>query len=1079
MKFKYIITVLLLLAVSLVYAQQKVIIGTVKDETGGAMPGCNIVIENDQHRAYTGTITNYQGDYVLVVPEEENLTVVFSFIGYKSKAVKYTGQDMINASLEPDAVSLEDVVISGHKIERNILGLTKKEVVSATQKVDLTDLESKPTPTIEEALQGRLANVDIITGGDPGSRSSIRIRGTASLSANAEPLIVVDGIPYPTNIEEDFDFNTANDEDFGALVNISPADIESIEVLKDAAATAVWGSQGANGVLIFTTKKGTRGKTRFSYRTKVDFKKEPNTIPMLDSKQYVSMVQDALWNSINDIGYLNAVPYLDALYNTSEINFDPTWEFFDEYSQETDWISEVTQTGVSNDNSFSMSGGGDKATYRLSLGYLNDVGTTIGTDFTRFNSLINVNYKFSDKFRISADFAYSQSGRNTNWTAKHFPNARSEAMIKMPNMSPYVIGADGERTNEYFTPLENFQGSWVNNIMYNPVALVHESRNHTIGRNGRLNFNMIYDVLPGLQYMGRIGFDMRTKKNKTLLPNTVTGVQMDNPMSNLASDNLSDNMYIQTENKLIYRKTFAEQHQIVLTAIAQTYEGRNAGYASYSSGTASTSLADPTGGAVVAAMGSGNSLSRRIGFIGNAHYTFREKYMISGGYRKEANSSMGKNTRWGGFPTVGLGWHFGDEDFLQSLTWLNAGKLRLSWGQAGNPPSGSYPYIGVFKANNDNYMTMSAIQPSSIQLDNLKWETVTQSNIGVDLEFIESRLRITAEAYHKLTTDMLQKNISIPSTTGFDNVKWFNSGSMSNVGYEFILGYDIVKTRDLKITLDFNISRNKNTILDMPDNLQFEEYSFGNGEFAHKVVEGNPLGSFYGYRNLGVYQNEEETLARDLDGNIIYDIGHEPVIISNGIIPVFPGDAKYEDINGDGVINKYDIVYIGNAMPLFTSGGGLSIKYKAFSISSFLHGRFGNKVVNRTRIYNENMYSANNQSTAVLKRWRKEGDDTNIPRALYRRGYNTLGSDRFVEDASFIRLKNVSLKYALPKKVISKWGFERLDFWITGYDLFTWTNYSGQDPEVSIKASDPYMLAEDKSSTPKAKRYAFGIIANF
>lgn len=1078
MKLKYTITVLLLLAVSLVYAQQKVLIGTIIDETGESLPGCNIIIENDQHRALDGAITNIQGDYLVVIPDEENLTIVFSFIGYKSKSVKYTGQEILNASLEPDAVSLDDIVISGRKIEKNILGLTQKEVVSATQRVDLTDLESKPTPTIEEALQGRLANVDILTGGDPGSRSSIRIRGTASLSANAEPLIVIDGIPYPTNISDDFDFNTANDEDFGALVNISPADIQSIEVLKDASATAVWGSQGANGVLVFTTKKGSRGKTRFSYRSKVDFKQEPNTIPMLDSKQYVSMVQDALWNSINDIGYLNAGNYLDALYNTSEINFDPTWEYFEEYNNETDWISEVTQTGISSDNSFSMSGGGDKATYRFSLGYLKDIGTTKGTDFTRFNSLINVNYKFSDKFRISADFAYSQSGRNSNWSGSGLSNARSEAMKKMPNMSPYVIGPYGERTDEYFTPLINFQGSWDENKMYNPIALVNESKNYTIGRNGRINFNMIYNVLPDLQYMGRIGLDMRTTKNKKLLPNIITGVQMTDGSSNLAHDNLSDNMYIQSENKLIYRKTLAEKHQFVLTGIAQTYEGRNASYSSSSSGTASVSLADPTGGAVVAGIGSGNSMSRRISFIGNAHYTYNQKYMVSGGYRKEANSSMGKNTRWGGFSNIGFGWHFGDEYFASNLTWLNAGKLRLSWGQAGNAPSGSYPYIGIFSANSGNYMNMSAIEPASMQLDNLKWETVTQSNVGVDLEFIESKLRVTAEVYSKVTTDMLQRGISIPSSTGYSKVAWYNSGSMSNVGYEFILGYDVVKKKDLRVTLDFNISRNKNTIIDLPDNFLFENYDFGNGKFAHKIVEGNPLGSFYGYRSLGVYQNKEETLARDLDGNIIYDIGHEPVIMSNGPTQVFPGDAKYEDINGDGVIDKYDIVYIGNAMPLFTSGGGLSVRYKEFTLSSFFHGRFGNKVVNQTRINNENMYSANNQSTAVLKRWRKEGDDTNIPRALYERGYNYLGSDRFVEDASYVRLKNVSLKYALPKKLIKKWGFERLDFWVTGYDLFTWTNYSGQDPEVRL-SSNILMLSVDNSSTPKAKRYAVGIIANF
>lgn len=1078
MKLKHTLTVLLLLTVSLLQAQIKTITGNVKDEKGEPLPGCNIILENDQHRAYSGTISNFDGNYRLNVPGGKNLIVVFSFIGYKSKTETYTGQSIINITLEPEEVSIDDVVVTSRRIERNSLGLTKKEIVSSTQRFSMDELESKPTPTIEDAIQGRLANVDIVTGGDPGSRSSIRIRGTASLNSNAEPLIVIDGIPYPTNIADDFNFATANDEDFGALVNISPADIESIEVLKDAAATAIWGSQGANGVLIFTLKKGKRGKTRFSFSSKMDMKKEPNTIPMLDSKQYVSMVQDALWNSVNDMGYQSGSVFLSYLYNTSEINFDPTWEYFNEYNQETDWMGEVTQTGFSTDNSFSMSGGGDKATYRFSLGYLNDLGTTIGTDFTRFNTLISVNYRFSDKFRINADFSYSQSGRNSYWSGNDIANPRSEAMKKMPNMSPYVIGPDGERTEEYFTPINNFQGSWNLNEMYNPVALVNESRNNTIGRNGRVAFSMVYNIMPGLEYQGILGLDMRTSKNKKLLPNVVTGVRLVDSDSNLASDNLSDNMYINTENKFIFRHSFTEKHKIILTGVFQTYEGRSASYGSSSSGTASSSLADPTGGAVVAGIGSGNSLTRRLGFIGNAHYTFNEKYIISAGYRREANSSMGKNTRWGGFPTVGLAWHFGDEQMMKDISWVSAGKLRLSWGQSGNAPSGAYPYIGTFKALDDNYMSMAAIEPNKIQLDNLKWETVTQSNIGIDLEFLDSRLRITAEAYNKVTTDLLQKDIDIPSTTGYSSVKWYNSGTMTNRGYEFIAAYDIIKSKDLGFTVDFNVSRNVNEVNQLPDNKQFENYSFENGKFAHKIVEGNPIGSFYGYRCLGVYQNTDETYARDLDGNIINDIADEPVVITNGFYPVYPGDAKYQDVNGDGVIDKYDIVYIGNAMPLFTGGASLSLRYKNFTLSSFFHGRYGNKVVNQTRINNENMRSASNQSTAVLKRWRHEGDDTMIPRALYGRGYNYLGSDRFVEDGSFIRLKTLSLKYSVPKKLIQKWGVDRLDLWMTAYDLFTWTNYTGQDPEVSL-SSNIYMLSVDNSSTPKAKRYALGITLNF
>jgi TonB-linked SusC/RagA family outer membrane protein len=1078
MKIKIVLTVTLLLALTVLHAQNKVLTGNVKDAGGDALTGCNIVVENESQRALAGTIADMNGDFRLTVPEGQKLSVVFSFIGYKSTTIQYTNQSRLNVTLEADAVSLDNIEIVSKRVERDGLGLAKKEMVAATQMFNMDALDAAPTTSIEDALQGRLANVDIVSGGDPGSRSSIRIRGTSSLSASSDPLIVIDGVPYPTTINDDFNFSTANDEDFGALVNLSPADIESIEVLKDAAATAIWGSAGVNGVLIFRTKKGTRGKTQFSFSSKLDFKKEPNTIPMLNSGQYVSLIQDALLNSIRDVGYSSGGTFENLLNNTQELNVDPSWEYYDEYNQETNWMDEVTQVGFTTDNSFSMSGGGDKATYRFSLGYLDELGTTIGTDFNRFNTLISVNYKLSDKLRMNADFAYSQSTRNSYWTGDKVANPRSEAMTKMPNLSPYVIGEDGERTSEYFTPLLNFQGSWASNKMYNPVAMVNESMNNTVGRNGRLSMGLQYTIFRGLEYQGLLGLDMRTTKNKKLLPNVVTGTRLVDSDSNRASDNMSDQMYISTENKLFYRKTIAELHKLVLAGVFQTFESRNASYASSSSGTPSSSLADPTGGAVVAGIGSGNSVNRKLGLIFNANYSFDERYILSGGYRQEASSSMGNNTRWGGFPTVGAAWHFANESFMESMTWLSVGKLRASWGQSGNAPTGSYPYVGTFKALDQNYMNLPAIEPTTIQLDNLKWETVTQSNIGIDVELMESRLRITAEMYSKVTTDLLQKDVSLPSSTGYGSVKWYNSGSMSNKGFEFIASYDALKQKDWALTFDFNISKNINKVIELPENKQFENYEFGNGKYAYKIVEGNPLGSFYGYQCLGVYQNANETYARDLQGNVIYNIDNEPVVITNGTLPVYPGDAKYRDVNGDGIIDKYDIVYIGNAMPLFTGGAGANLRFKQVTLSCFFHGRAGNKIVNQTRINNENMRGSANQSTAVLKRWRHEGDDTDIPRALYARGYNYLGSDRFVEDGSFIRLKSLSLKYSFPKAMIREWGISRLDVFATGYDLFTWTKYTGQDPEVSL-SNNIYALSVDNSSTPKARRFALGLTLNF
>jgi TonB-linked SusC/RagA family outer membrane protein len=807
-------------------------------------------------------------------------------------------------------------------------------------------------------------------------------------------------------------------------------------------------------------------------------KREAETIPMLDGGQYVALIQDAIWNTVNDLGYQSSTEYLNLLYNTNEIKYDPSWNYFNEYNQNTNWIDMVSRVGHFEDNSLSISGGGDKATYRVSLGYLNDVGTTKGTKLNRYNSLVSVNYKFSNKFNINSDLSYSRSIQNNNWTASGVASPRGMAMSKMPNMSPYVIDEYGFYSDQYFTPRINFQGSFDGNKMYNPVAMVNESINQTTGEQARAIFRGQYEILPSLRYIGTVGFDIRSSKNVKFLPQSVTGVIWTDAYFNRGSDALSDALHLNTENKFIFNKNLGENHNIVATQLFQTNESRNFSYSSETSGNASASLSDPTAGAAVVSMGSGSSMTRSMGAISSLYYAYKNKYIINGIYRWEANSAISAQHRWKGFPAFGVAWHLGDEDFIKQLGFVDMAKLRFSWGQSGNGPTGAYTFMGVFEPITPGYMDMTAIRPTRIQLDNLKWETITQTDIGIELSFFKDRLHIMGEIYNRLTTDLLQKDVKLPSSTGFATMKFYNSGEMVNKGWEIMFRGDLVRAKDFVLSANLNFSRNQNEVLELPDNLQFENYNFGNGNYAHKIIEGNPLGSFYGYRYLGVYQNEDETFARDLNNNIIYDLKGEPIYMQNGNRKVYAGDAKYQDMDGNGVINQYDIVYLGNAMPLFTSGAGIDVRYKAFSLTTFFHGRLGQKVVNRARIDTENMRGTDNQSTAVLSRWRHEGDQTDIPRALYNEGYNTLGSDRFVEDASFVRLKQLSLRYSLPKPFINRFNISRFDVFCTMQDLFTWTNYSGQDPEVSL-SSNVYMLSEDKASTPRPRRFAFGILANF
>lgn len=1084
MKFlKLSIIIILLLLAKDVLSQEQIVTGQVTEMINRKvepMIGVNVNIMNTQNRSIGGVATDIEGYYRLRIPRGEgDITLVFSFIGMETQRIKYTGQKTLDVRMKSSEELLDEVVVSAQMVERNDMGISRKEMVSATQKIEMEDIVSQtPVVSVEEALQGRLGGVDIVMGGgDPGARSSIRIRGTNTLNASSDPLIVIDGIPYSTDISEDFDFSTANNEDLGALINIAPTDIESIEVLKDVAATAIWGTQGANGVLLITTKKGSSGKTNFSFSSKLTSRIEPKTIPMLNSSEYTALMQEAIWNSANYIGMSSPSNiYLRLLYDTPEIGFEPDWAYFNEFNQETDWLGEIRRNGLIWDNSFSMGGGGDRATYRLSMGYLTDKGTTIGTGLERLNTSLDINYQFSNKLKFGANVTYSQTDRDNHWAS----TVRTEAFRKMPNKSPYWIDKiTGERTSQYFSyQTADFEGEFKGSSNYNPVAMANESFNKSLQGESKLTFRMDYKVAPGLNYSGWASINMRTLKNRKFLPQVVTGVVWTDKYANQSTDGSSDQMDLQTENKLIYIKNWERKHNLVATGVFRTSQSQKSSYTSTTSGNASSGLSDPIVGSTVEGIGSGDTEVRKISGIGLLNYTLMDRYVAQFTLTMEGNSAMGRSNRFGYFPTLGLSWNMQNEPFLaNSKEWLDESKIRLSLGQSGRSPGGSSLYLGAFGSLGE-YMDMSAVHPIRIQLDKLKWETSTEYNAGMDIGLFTNKLRFTFDYYQKHVSDLLQTDVDIPSSSGYASLKYFNSGELSNIGWEFRTDAVLYEKDDLRVSAYLNLNRNINKIIEIPSNMKQENYSFNNGNYATRVEEGLPLGSFFGYRYGGVYQNHESTYARDREGNIMNDVEGNPIIMKNGTATVYPGDAIYEDINHDGVINEYDIVYLGNFMPVVTAGSGISIRYKQLTLNAFFHGRLGQKIINATRIANESMYNKNNQSKAVLRRWRNEGDDTDIPRALYNEGYNFLGSDRFVEDASFVRLKTLSLTYSVPRKFSRGLGFNNMNFFVTGYDLITWTKYTGQDPEVSIP-SKANRIAQDNANTPASIRLSCGVNLNF
>lgn len=1085
---KNILTVLLLCLVQQVMAQ-KTVSGTVTEDFAGSAEPCigvNVTFQNAQKRIIAGTVTDFNGQYSLKVPANEKgaLTLVFSYIGMTTQSFKYTGQTTLNVKMSNAATQIKEVTVKGKRGSRNEMGVTERQMAFATQKINMDDITAvSPVTSIEEALQGQLGGVDIITAGDPGAKSNIRIRGTATLNSNADPLIVINGVPYSTDIDDSFDFNTANQEDFAQMLSLNPNDIESIEVLKDAASTAVYGTAGANGVLLITTKKGAMGKTRFSFSTKNSFKFEPKSMPMLSGNDYVAYIQDAIWNTANALGLNSQGGLLEYLFNTPEIGYDKEWRYFDEYNQNVDWLSYLTQDAFTTDNSFSMSGGGEKATYRYSLSYLDEGGTTKGTGLTRLNTSIDIGYRFSEKITVNAEYTYSDSKKKAPWTDK----LRSEAMTKMPNKSPYYIDDEtGKMTDTYFTRQnsEEFQGAFSggsNPKNFHPIIMAEDSYNNLHTREQKMTVRGRFYPTKEWQFTGYVSMKYKTQQTESFLPQTATGVTTESTFANQAKNAYTNNFSLQTELKGMYTNSWNDKlHQLTATALWRTQQSRSSNSEATRYNVASSSLADPASGSgMLLSQNSGISEVRKLSGIGSVVYTLLDRYTINGTVNYEGNSSIGRDNRWGFFPSVGLSWQFADEPFMKwSKDVLTELKIRGSFGQSGNTPGGTSPYVGTYTSLG-SYMDGNAISANSMQLNKLKWERSTEWNFGFDFNLWEGKLTGSFDYYNKKTVDLLQKKFYIPGSTGYTNnyLAYYNAGSLRNKGIEFRTDWQAIQTKDWQLKVNFNISRNENEIISMPG-YQEENYTMGNGNYATRIVSGTSVGSFFGYKYLGVYQNTEDTYAKDADGNVMVDLQGKPIIMSNGSYRCYPGDAKYADINNDGKIDKNDIVYIGNSNPMLSGGGGFNLRYKDWSLTVFMHYRLGQKIVNRARMNAESMYSSDNQSTAVLRRWRNEGDDTDIPRALWKYGYNYLGSDRFVEDCSFLRLKTLSLSYNLPKAFCKHIGLNSANVFVTGYDLFTITDYTGQDPEVTLPSSVT-ALAEDNSQTPRSRRVSMGITINF
>lgn len=1031
--------------------------------------------------------TDVEGNFVIKISNPKN-KLSFSHISFRPQTLSINTRATFNLTMESNSRDLGDVVVvSQRKADNGMLPVSERELTTAQSHINAKDLEEMQAASIDQALQGRMAGVDITANsGDPGAGMQIRIRGTSSINGSNDPLIVVDNMPYETAIPSDFNFGAADEVGYASLLNIAPSDIKDITILKDAAATAIWGSRAASGVVVITTKRGVVGKPSFTYTNKTSVTKQPDAIPMLSGDQYSTLIPEEYMNATGTP--LNTQFIKEFQYDPN----DPYW--YNNYSKNTDWIKAITQKGFMQDHNISMTGGGEKARYFASLGYLSQKGTTIGTYLNRISTRINLDYIVSERIRFKSDISYSYTDNNRNYAN----NLRDIAYRKMPNMSIYEYDEFGNLSGNYFTPASNIQGFYQSltssgNVLgtANPVAMANDASNKIISQRVTPHFNLQYEIFKKvLMATFDVQFDVNNNKNNSFLPQTSTGRPWTETSVNRAYDGDIDVFNVQTKTNVVYTPNFKNvKHKLISFLSLNTYDNKYVSQEILVSNTASSILQDPSNigrtqngeSRLVAYSGQ----TRNIGLLVSGQYSFKDKYLFNAGLRGDGSSRFGPANRYGLFPSVSFRWRMSDEKFMKRFDkQIDDLSFRASYGQSGNQPRRDYSYINTYNTFSWSYLGQAGVYPGNMELSNLKWETIVGQNVGINLSMFNRRITADAEFYINRTKQMYFPGLQISSINGFNNVD-MNVGTMDNQGFELALGFTPVKTKKWQLDFNFNIARNVNVIREISDLYPRDKGNIeANGQYKTYLQINNPFGSFYGFRFKGVYKDLQSTIATDASGkNIIGPTGQTVYMKFNypSIGYTFqPGDAMYEDINNDGNINYQDIVYLGNSMPKYSGGFGTSLSHKGqWKFTAFFTYRYKFDLVNGTKINTTNMYGFDNQSTATLSRWRKDGDVTDMPRAMYRTGYNWLGSDRYVEDASYLRFRTATLRYTAAKKLVQKLKLKNLSAYVSVENLYTWTNYTGQDPEVSVRGSDPFRVAIDYSYTPPVKTVTIGITASF
>ena len=1049
--------------------QGKIIIGKIISGTDKEpLPGVNVL----EKGTFNGTVTDLDGNYSIMV-SSENSVLVFSYMGYVTQEVAVGDQTIINLNLAEEVVELEQVVFVGYQ------QMKRSDLTGAVVSVNEEALRSSVTSNIDQALQGRVAGVQITqNSGQPGGATSIRIRGASSITGSNEPLYVIDGVQFQGNGASVAGFDWAGGANGQSRVNplstINPNDIVSIEVLKDASASAIYGSQAANGVVIITTKRGQQGDARVSYNTYYALQTLPKKLEMMDLPQFAD--------------YQNQI--------AEELGLEPNERYADPslLGPGTDWQDAVFDPAWLNSHHLSVSGGGEKTTYALSTGYFNQDGIIIGSDFNRFTGRVNIENQVREWIKVGANLSYAKT-KETITLNDGSDGVIMNALTMQPDIP--VRTFDGE----YAGPSVTYSGS-----SYNPVALAL-LRNNTLERE-RLMGNAFagFDIVKGLNFRTEFSFDNNNSNNVAFHPTYQFGA-IENKINKMRQ-RVENSFFWNWNNILTYNVSFAERNNLMAMVASEAQKSSWQGIDITKENFTSNDIHVLSQGENPTLSTNGwKDAASKASYFGRLFYNYDDRYLATFTFRADGSSKFGPDNKWGYFPSGSFAWRASNESFLENVTFLTDLKLRLGYGLIGNSAIDNYLFGSSMTSNNSPFGTFYRVEKNINPA--LKWESTAMYNVGLDLSLFSNRVSLVAEAYLKETDDMLLR-LNIPNYLGGPNswqdiaAPYVNVGKMENKGVELTLTTHNIRSKKISWQTDLTFTLNRNKIVELDDTSRIYYnglYWYSEFQTATMTTVGQPIGVFYGYQTEGIFQNEQEILdhaVQIVNPDSVTEERPNGVNLVDRTTGVWIGDIRFKDINGDSIINEDDQTIIGNPNPDFTFGFNNTFTFGPFDLTIYLQGSYGAEILNYSRVRIENMTSLySNQAATVDDRARyelidPEGDPedpanvilanpgTDMPRfATNDVNRNNRMSDRFIEDGSYLRIQNLTLAYTFPNSLTQKVKIERLKIYVNAQNLYTFTKYSGYDPEIGAFNQDARVQNVDMGRYPTPRMITFGLDVDF